>query len=146
VIPGGQIQWLITVHNGGPGTAVGATLHDVIPAGIANAHLAPAVNGCHIANGALDCAFDPIAFNGDVQIKLVGDTTRSGTVTNEVTVTQPGDPNPGNNTARVATRVSRADEPGTPQPPTGLHHGPSVYPPCERHSIDPGHCSGPRKH
>jgi uncharacterized repeat protein (TIGR01451 family) len=147
VTPGSQIQWLITVHNGGPGTAVGATLHDAIPAGIVNAHLAPPVDGCTVANGALDCTFDPIAPGADVDIRLVGDTTRAGTVTNQVRVTQPGDPTPGNNTAAATTRVSAPSTvDNAPQAPRGLHHGNGAYPPCEQHSTDPGHCSGPKQH
>jgi uncharacterized repeat protein (TIGR01451 family) len=130
VHPGGQIQWLITVHNAGPGTAYGATLHDPVPAGMSNVHLAPAVPGCTVTGHSLDCTFSPIPKGQRVLIRLVGDTTHTGTVTNTVTVHQPGDPTSANNTARTSTRVTPRDEG-------------SGYPPCRQHSTDPAHCSGP---
>jgi uncharacterized repeat protein (TIGR01451 family) len=77
----------IVVANVGTGTATGVTVSDTLPAGV-NWGLSPAVRGCSIANGVLDCALGGIASGDSVTIRVAGATTAAacGTLTNTATV------------------------------------------------------------
>jgi uncharacterized repeat protein (TIGR01451 family) len=77
----------IVVANIGTGTATGVTVSDALPAGVTWG-LSPAVQGCSISNGTLNCALGSIASGDSVTIRVAGATTAAacGTLTNTATI------------------------------------------------------------
>ena len=70
---GDQASFTIVVGNDGPGTAYDVTLTDELPGGITWA-ITPAVTGCSITAGTLDCDLGDLAAGASVSVTVVGTT------------------------------------------------------------------------
>ncbi|MFK0240318.1 hypothetical protein ACIQTX_05595 [Microbacterium sp. NPDC090281] len=109
--PGSAFTYTLTVANGGPSVARGASLTDTLPAGFLDA----TVNdpGCSIVGGTVGCELGDIAPGGSVVVQVTGtwSTTATGVVSNTATTTSSTpDPNTGNNTSTVnVTLAPNAD-------------------------------------
>jgi uncharacterized repeat protein (TIGR01451 family)/fimbrial isopeptide formation D2 family protein len=101
-ISAGEVAaFTIVVSNLGPGDAHDVTVTDVLPAGI-DWTIDPAVPGCDIVAGTLECSFDvlpapdddPLTDNHVVAIHVAGETDFEdcGTLHNEVTVGASNEP------------------------------------------------------
>lgn len=73
VSAGSDVGFTITVSNAGPGTAYDVTVSDDLPAGLEWV-LDPAVDGCAIADGALECELGDLAADGEVEIHISAPT------------------------------------------------------------------------
>ena len=69
VSAGSDIGFTITVSNAGPGTAYDVTVSDELPDGLDWA-LDPAVDGCTIVDGVLDCELGDLPADGEVLIHI----------------------------------------------------------------------------
>ncbi len=108
VVPGGTTTYSVVVSNSGPSSVVGATVADIIPAGIqSNTFTAVGAGGASgfTANGAGNINDVVNLPAGSTIVYTIVATIRAsatGTLVNSATVTPPGgviDPTPGNNTA-----------------------------------------------
>jgi uncharacterized repeat protein (TIGR01451 family) len=102
VEPGGQVTWMITVRNLGPGPSSGSTLTDTIPVGITN--VSTSTPGCTVGAAAVNCTIGPLAVDGSTQITITGTapSTTSTCFTNTATATQADDRDTTNNTAEAS--------------------------------------------
>ena len=84
---GDEASFTITVSNIGDGNAYDVVVTDVLPAGITWA-IDPAVDGCAITDGTLECTIATLAPGESVEIIVVGTTDAAdcGILTNTVTV------------------------------------------------------------
>ena len=86
VSAGDPIGFTITVTNSGGGTARNVVLTDTLPTGTGlNWSMDPAVPGCAIADGVLDCTFGDLAPDAIASVHVTSPTTAAtcGTVANE---------------------------------------------------------------
>lgn len=100
--PGSPFTYTLTVANGGPSVARGASLTDTLPAGFLNATVDG--SGCTIVGGTVGCELGDIAPGGSVVVQVTGtwSATATGVVSNTATTTSATpDPNTGNNTSTV---------------------------------------------
>ncbi|MGH3690419.1 MAG: DUF7507 domain-containing protein [Microbacterium sp.] len=105
--PGSPFTYTLTVANGGPSVARGASLTDALPAGFLNATASGA--DCSIVGGTVGCELGDIAPGGSVVVQVTGtwSTTATGVVSNTATTTSATpDPNTGNNTSTVDVTLS----------------------------------------
>ncbi len=128
-VPGGKVQYVITVTNNGPSNAEGATITDVFPAGITSGRwTATTVGGAVIPASAGNMPLQQtvnIPSGGQVVYRVTLDVPsfHSGALTNTASVAPPTgvtDPVPGNNSA---------SDTDNPDPLYGLRivkNGPSV--------------------
>jgi uncharacterized repeat protein (TIGR01451 family) len=76
VSAGDPIGFTITVGNNGQGSAKGVTLNDPLPTGAGIAwSIDPAVQGCNITGGALQCSFGDLAFGASQSVHITSPTT-----------------------------------------------------------------------
>ncbi|HEY4753579.1 MAG TPA: hypothetical protein VIH37_09850, partial [Candidatus Limnocylindrales bacterium] len=73
---GDPIGFMVTVSNGGPGVAKAVTLHDPLPAGVTWS-VSPAVAGCSITSGTLDCTIGDIAAHGTFSVHVAATTSKA---------------------------------------------------------------------
>ncbi|QIL78792.1 DUF11 domain-containing protein [Diaphorobacter sp. HDW4A] len=114
--PGTDVSYTITVANSGPDAATGATVSDLLPAGITKASWTCVSNGgvCAVSgNGALsDTVNLPAGATAIYTMVMSVPTTFSGTLLNTATVHSPAgvvDPDPANNTATDSDAQASAD-------------------------------------
>jgi uncharacterized repeat protein (TIGR01451 family) len=105
--PGSAFTYTLTVANGGPSVARGASLTDTLPAGFLDA----VVNGpgCSIVGGTVGCELGDIVPGGSVAVEVTGtwSTTATGVVSNTATTTSATpDPNTDNNTSTVTVTLA----------------------------------------
>lgn len=109
---GDTITYTLKAHNGGPSTAQGVTISDVLPNGV---NFDSASSGCSYAGGSrtVTCTVGSMANGADVTrtVKVTVDPSAVGTVSNSATVNSTtADPDNGNNTGYANTPiVSEAD-------------------------------------
>jgi uncharacterized repeat protein (TIGR01451 family) len=117
----GNVTYTIVVSSLGPDAASGAQVADPAPGGISylSASSSDAAVTCAVEqNGALVSCSRPGAFNPGQSfvVTVVGKATKTGTLTNTVTVSTPGDSKPSNNEASASTVVVGPVTPPTPKP------------------------------
>ena len=109
-VPGQPLTYTMIVTNNGPGSVVGATVNDPLPAALQGAGFtwtcnATAPNACGAASGSGDIATTVnLVAGGTATFSLTGTVPSSttGSLTNTATITSPAstpDPNLSNNTA-----------------------------------------------
>ena len=108
---GDPVTYTLTVTNHGPETATDVVVTDTLPETVTVTNVTP--TSCTQADSQVTCNLGNLS-NGDSRtITLAVNTSSAGTVENTAAVSQQGqDPNPGNNSATVATVV----EGETPSP------------------------------
>jgi uncharacterized repeat protein (TIGR01451 family) len=123
--PGGQVTFVLAVHNRGPGEATGVTVQDPAPSGLFLQSAQPSQGTCTIGVKELVCRLGSLVSGGQalVSVTYTVAADASGTLVNEASVfgDQP-DPHPSNNVARSAITVIPpvpAPDPG-PQPIANL--------------------------
>ncbi|WP_203136141.1 DUF11 domain-containing protein [Microbacterium sp. JZ31] len=87
---GAEVSATLTVVNEGPNPAVNTVVTDPLPEGWLDVAIAPAVEGCAIADGALRCDFGTLEDGGTRTVTLVGRTasdTSATSLSNVATVT-----------------------------------------------------------
>ena len=103
--PGGTIAYTLTVSNNGPVASDGASVADTLPAGTTFV----SGSGCSETGGTIACAVGPLAVNANkafnVVLKLDDVYAGARPLVNNASVTAPGDPTPGNNSATATTPV-----------------------------------------
>ena len=109
--PGSPFTYTLTVANGGPSVARGASLTDTLPAGFLNATVNG--SGCTIVGGTVGCELGDIAPGGSVVVQVTGtwSATATGVVSNTATTTSATpDPNTDDNSSTVdVTLAPNAD-------------------------------------
>jgi uncharacterized repeat protein (TIGR01451 family) len=85
--PGGQVTYLLTVHNRGPGPASGVMLEDPAPSGISFTHVEWSQGLCTL-NRALRCALGTIVSGGGALVKVSATVAAgaTGRIVNRATV------------------------------------------------------------
>ncbi|WP_371522475.1 hypothetical protein [Kitasatospora sp. NBC_01300] len=103
VVPGGPIQWRVTVTNNGPSRARNVVVTDTVPAEVRNPAVTADADGtpCPIAGGTATCPAIEIPADGTASYTVTGtlDAAATGTPVNVASVSGGPDPNPSNNTA-----------------------------------------------
>jgi large repetitive protein len=103
---GRPLTYTVAVANDGPFAATRVRLTDALPAGVRFVPAASTAGTCAEADGAVRCNLGTLASGAGATVTIVVRPIRLGTITNTAMVTAPQtDPNPGNNTATVATNV-----------------------------------------
>jgi uncharacterized repeat protein (TIGR01451 family) len=123
VRPGGQVSYTLTVHNRGPGEAMGVTLEDPVPSGIVFHEAQTGPRGSCTITRKLRCDLGALRPGGSALVLVTASVASdaSGSINNVATVFgNQGDPNESKNTARSTIQVVPA-----PPPPTT---GPGVQP------------------
>ncbi len=120
---GADVTYTINVSNGGPATAIGASLTDTLPAG-ATFVSASASQGSCSGSGPVTCSLGALANGGAASATLVVKAGAAGTMTNTAAVSHAaGDPVAANNTATATTTV-RSALPGDTQLIASVAHLP----------------------
>jgi uncharacterized repeat protein (TIGR01451 family) len=105
---GDTAAFTIVVSNIGSGTAKNATVSDQLPAGITWA-INPAVTGCSISSGVLNCSLGDLAAGASVTIHISGvpSSVNCGTLTNTATISAANEPAnaTGNNSSTAVITV-----------------------------------------
>jgi uncharacterized repeat protein (TIGR01451 family) len=113
----GEIRYTMLVTNAGPSTATGVRLADPLPAGTSFVSVSTTQGTCSFAGGLVQCNLGTIPVGGSVAVSLVVKATRTGSLTNEVTVVgQEPEPNTTNNRASTTTFVPMPLTPPKPKP------------------------------
>ncbi|WP_063350775.1 DUF11 domain-containing protein [Streptomyces sp. MJM8645] len=105
VVPGGPIQWRVTVTNNGPSRARNVVVTDTVPAEVHNPAVTADADGtpCPIAGNTATCPAVEIPADGIASYTVTGtlDAAAAATSTpvNVASVSGGPDPNPSNNTA-----------------------------------------------
>ncbi len=106
VIAGQKLKYTLTITNNGPATATNVVMTDTLPAGV---NFVFATNGAAETapgSGVVEATFAGIPVLGTEVVHIMVETTAAGTIDNQASVTaNETDPNAGNNTAAVSTRV-----------------------------------------
>jgi uncharacterized repeat protein (TIGR01451 family) len=114
VAVGANVTYTVTVTNGGPDTADGVTVTDVVPAGMT---LVSATSTLGTCSGTLivTCTPGSMAHAATATITIVATVNAAGTKSNTATVALDTnttyDPNPTNNSATATTTVTGGTEP-----------------------------------
>ena len=115
VLVNNELLYSVVVSNNGPSAATQPTIFDQLPSGVTYV-AANSTPGLSYSNGAVSGTLGPLASGASVTLTIAVIPTRSGQVTNSVTVADPNatnpaeiDPDPTNNTATTTTQVSPAD-------------------------------------
>jgi uncharacterized repeat protein (TIGR01451 family) len=119
VLAGGVINYTIIVSNAGPNAGDGATVTDVLPAGLSNASVVcsaatggAACGTAAITGGTLHAVAGALPAAGSITLTVSATAPASGTLSNSASVAAPAgvnDPNMGNNTAGpVSTTIVAA--------------------------------------
>ncbi|MFF2073563.1 hypothetical protein ACFVXG_02280, partial [Kitasatospora sp. NPDC058162] len=117
VVPGEQVQWRVSVTNGGPSRARNVVVTDQVPAGVSGASMKADADGanCPISNGVATCAAVEIAAGQTLSWTLTGTLASDATVTPGNTVTVTGGPDPS-----VSTHTAVAYPSNSPSPQANL--------------------------
>ncbi|MFD7597990.1 hypothetical protein ACFV6D_33805 [Kitasatospora sp. NPDC059812] len=103
VVPGGPIQWRVTVTNNGPSRARNVVVTDTVPAEVHNPAVTADADGtpCPIAGNSATCPAIEIPADGTASYTVTGtlDAAATNTPVNVASVSGGPDPNPSNNTA-----------------------------------------------
>jgi len=103
------ITYKIVVQNGGTDTAQGVKVTDTLPASMAFNSASTTQGNCDPAprNQVLTCNLGAMSNGATATVTIVAKATKKGTLTNTASVSEtgPGDPNLGNNTSSVTTKV-----------------------------------------
>ncbi|MFF1792364.1 hypothetical protein ACFVX9_38615, partial [Kitasatospora sp. NPDC058243] len=103
VVPGGPIQWRVTVTNNGPSRARNVVVTDTVPAEVHNPAVTADADGtpCPIAGNTATCPAIEIPADGTASYTVTGtlDAAATSTPVNVASVSGGPDPNPSNNTA-----------------------------------------------
>ncbi|MEV7596906.1 hypothetical protein AB0O91_05900 [Kitasatospora sp. NPDC089797] len=112
VIPGRQIQWRVTVSNGGPSLARNVVVTDTVPAGVNDPSMAAADGtACPISNGTATCPAVEIPAGSSASWTLTGTLASDATVTPTNTVTVTGGPDPATPTHTAVASPSNSPSP-----------------------------------
>ncbi|MFD7583552.1 hypothetical protein ACFV61_34775, partial [Kitasatospora sp. NPDC059817] len=104
VVPGGPIQWRVTVTNNGPSRARNVVVTDTVPAEVHNPAVTADADGtpCPIAGNSATCPAVEIPADGTASYTVTGTldaAAATSTPVNVASVSGGPDPNPSNNTA-----------------------------------------------
>jgi len=103
---GSQVAYTLTVTNNGRGLAAGATLTDVLPAGVQLVSVNPSA-GCTTAGQTITCALGDLSPGANRTITVLATPTGFGVFTNVATVSTPtAEANLTNNQGSAMTAVS----------------------------------------
>ena len=104
----GTYTYAITVRNAGPNAATGVTVSDAAPAGMRWTYVQWSQGTCAASTPSLiTCSVPTLASGASVQISIRAVALTKVTVTDTATVSAiESDPNPGNNSASVTTRIN----------------------------------------
>ena len=104
---GGNVTYTITVTNLGPGAAVGATLTDVLPAGLSFVSVTTSQGLGGNSGNSVTANLGPIPALGFATVTIVATATNAGLITNAVAVANSGlETALANNSATVVTTVN----------------------------------------
>ncbi|MFJ4091650.1 hypothetical protein ACIPYS_08720 [Kitasatospora sp. NPDC089913] len=117
VVPGGQIQWRVTVTNNGPSRARNVVVTDQVPAGVTGATMRQGVDGanCPISGGVATCPAVEIPVGSSQTWTLTGTLDPNTTVTPTNTAVVTGGPDPG-----ATARTAVASPTASPSPQANL--------------------------
>lgn len=117
--PGDDITYTVNVANGGPDTALGVEVQDLIPMGASYVSASGTGWSCGSAGGLISCSMAALAVGpaNDISIVLNVDSMFTGNLQNDFLVVgnQSGDPDPSDNLATVNTFIGATPTP-TPSP------------------------------
>ncbi len=104
VSPGGTLTYTLVANNNGPDASTGATITDVLPAGVTFSSASP---GCVNNSGTVTCTVGPLANSGSQSFTITTTVmASSGTLTNTATITaNESDPAAANNSSTATTSV-----------------------------------------
>jgi uncharacterized repeat protein (TIGR01451 family) len=106
VLPGQELTYTLTIHNGGPSLALNVSLVDNLPADVTLVSVNFPGETCSFSNSQVQCAVDHLVAGDTKQAVIVVKPTRVGSITNSAQVASGAfDPNPNNNVASVTTEV-----------------------------------------
>ncbi len=109
VVPGQDVEYLITVVNGGPSDAELVTIVDDLPTGLTGLRAVPGQGTCAVAADVVTCDLGtvPAAASVNVLVTAAVDPTITGDLVNSITTDSvTDDPDPDNNTATVTDPTS----------------------------------------
>ncbi|MFD0399481.1 hypothetical protein ACFVHI_15575 [Kitasatospora sp. NPDC127121] len=117
VVPGGPIQWQVSVTNNGPSQARNVVVTDQVPAGVTAASMKADADGanCPITSGTATCPAVQIPVGGSVPWTLTGTLSPDATTTPTNTATVTGGPDPA-----TPTHTAVASPTATPSPQANL--------------------------
>ena len=104
---GEQSMFVVETYNSGPTTAVGATMHDVVPAGLEILGVSTTAGTCSTSGNTVDCQFGDIqvGYAAFAHISVAPDASIAGTtVTNTATATSSTTITPGSDSADLEIR------------------------------------------
>ncbi len=102
---GGNLAYLVTVRNGGPGQATDVVMTDTLPDSVLFVSADPSQGSC-TGPSPVVCSLGTIASGGSASVKVVVVTTLGGTITDSGEVHgSEADPNPGNDSTSARTLV-----------------------------------------
>ncbi len=122
IAPGGQVTYVVTVANGGPAAANGATVNDAVPAALTGVNITCLASGgavCPNTAGLTtlsNVAIPTLPAFGSVVFTITGTAPASGTLSNSATVAPPvgiTDPNSANNGPTTPATTSITPPPNT---------------------------------
>jgi uncharacterized repeat protein (TIGR01451 family) len=108
VVRGSALTYALLVSNGGPATATGVQLTDVLPESVRFASVSSTAGSCAEVDGTVACSLGDIASGSSVTVMIDVTARRTGTATNTVQVqSATPDANPANNTDTEETTINR---------------------------------------
>jgi uncharacterized repeat protein (TIGR01451 family) len=106
VSAGRLLRYTIRVTNRGPGRATGVKVTDNLPGGVTLVSTKASQGSCSAAGAKITCALGALAAGASATVTVIVRPATPGTLVNVARVAgNEGDPNPGNNTSAVTTRV-----------------------------------------
>lgn len=115
---GDLLTYKVEVRNAGPDAAMGVTVLDTLPAGLALVSATGPSSGCS-TGPPVSCTLGSVGAGDGAGATIVARATQAGDIANTAGATSAGlDSDPSNNHATATTHVSPAPVPG-PNPPGG---------------------------
>lgn len=107
VVLNSNITYQVTVTNSGPNTATNVVVSQSLPTGVNISTISLSQGTYTLSGNSLICSLGTIIVGGSANIRVVGATTRIGTLSSSAAVTSSQtDPNPDNNAANASTQVA----------------------------------------